>query len=179
MRHRYGERPTVDLEVDTLRTDQWIQVCVQSQQYVMMFGSKESCKSMHWCLRGGGARRNQLGSLSLPRSRSYLRRPVDSVSKDQCRSYTLCLVNTGSHVQRAILVHITKGGSNDGIISMQLSIITTQICRALIEVESRLIRRTCLAERNFKVCRHDTMRTCLPFRPVEDYWRIQTFRSKS
>jgi hypothetical protein len=76
----------------------------------------------------------------------HLRRLVSSVSQDQCRSYTLCLVNAGSHVQRPTLVHITKDVSNDGTISMQPSIVTTRICRALIEVESRLIRRTCLAK---------------------------------
>lgn len=147
VQYRHGKRPAVYLQVDTLRTDQRMQACVPLQRYVMMFeGFKESCKSMHWCLNDGGARRNSVSTLSPARSRSYLRRLVSSVSQDQCRSYTLCLVNAGSHVQRPTLVHITKDVSNDGTISMQPSIVTTRICRALIEVESRLIRRTCLAK---------------------------------
>jgi hypothetical protein len=124
-----------------------MQACVPLLRYVMMFeGFKESCKSTHWCLSDGGARRNRVSTLSLARIRSYLQRLVNSGSQDQFRSYTLCLVNAGSHVQRATLVHITRGVSNNGTISMQPSIVTTRICRALIEVESRLIRRTYLVK---------------------------------
>ena len=48
--------------------------------------------------------------------------------------------------KEATLVHITEGVSNDGTISMQPSFVTTRIRRALIEVESKLIRRTFLAK---------------------------------
>lgn len=99
------------------------------------------CKSMHRCLNDEGVRPNRVSTLSVVNIRTF-RELTCSLAWVEYLSYISCQVDTGRHGRMVALVHITKGVSNNGMTRMQPSSVTTRRCRALIELKTKLMRRT-------------------------------------